>query len=56
MAANVERTNKSEYRRGVRRVLLITLCLNVIIVIGKLIAGLLAGSLSVISEAVVPRV
>lgn len=52
MSANVENTNKSEYRRGVRRVLLITLCLNITIVIGKLIAGLLAGSLSVISDAI----
>lgn len=52
MAANVERVNKSEYRRSVRRVLLITLCLNIIVVIGKLIAGLLAGSLSVISDAI----
>jgi cation diffusion facilitator family transporter len=52
MAAGLERTNKSEYRRGVRRVLLVTLCLNLAVVIGKLIAGLLAGSLSLISDAI----
>jgi cation diffusion facilitator family transporter len=48
MAASLEITNKIEYRRGVRRVLLVTLCL----IIGKLTAGLLAGSLSVISDAI----
>jgi cation diffusion facilitator family transporter len=52
MAVGLERTNKSEYRRGVRRVLIVTLCLNIAVVIGKLIAGLLAGSLSVISDAI----
>jgi cation diffusion facilitator family transporter len=52
MAAGLERTNKSAYRRGVRRVLLVTLCLNIAVVIGKLIAGLLAGSLSLISDAI----
>lgn len=41
-----------DYRRGVRRVLLITLVLNLAVVIGKFIAGFLAGSLSVISDAV----
>jgi cation diffusion facilitator family transporter len=40
------------YRRGVRRVLLVTLCLNIAVVVGKLVAGLLAGSLSVISDAI----
>jgi cation diffusion facilitator family transporter len=40
------------YQRGVRRVLVVTLILNVAVVIGKLIAGLLAGSLSVISDAI----
>src|SRR5215470_7771066 len=40
------------YQRGVRRVLLITLALNVLVVAGKLIAGLLADSLSVISDAI----
>ena len=40
------------YKQGVRRVLLITLALNVAVVIGKFIAGILAGSLSVISDAV----
>ncbi len=46
-----EMTNDA-YRRGVRRVLFVTLSLNIIVVIGKLIAGLLAGSLSVISDAI----
>ena len=41
-----------EYQRGVRRVLLLTLALNLAVVAGKLIAGLLAGSLSVISDAI----
>lgn len=40
------------YKRGVQRVLLITLWLNIAVVIGKFIAGFLAGSLSVISDAV----
>ena len=40
------------YRRDVRRVLLITLALNIAVFAGKLIAGLLAGSLSVISDAI----
>ena len=43
--------NGHEYRRGVRRVLLLTLVLNLAVVAGKLVAGLLAGSLSVISDA-----
>jgi len=40
------------YQRGVRRVLLVTLAFNVVVVVGKLIAGFLADSLSVISDAV----
>jgi cation diffusion facilitator family transporter len=40
------------YRSGVRKVLLITLGLNLAVVAGKLIAGTLAGSLSVISDAI----
>lgn len=40
------------YQKGVRRVLWITLALNLAVVIGKLIAGLTANSLSVISDAV----
>jgi cation diffusion facilitator family transporter len=40
------------YRRRVRRVLLITLTLNLIVVAGKLIAGFLADAMSVISDAV----
>lgn len=41
-----------EYRGGVRKVLLITLVLNLLVVVGKLVAGILAGSLSVISDAI----
>jgi cation diffusion facilitator family transporter len=52
MAAGMQWASKIEYRRGVRRVLIVTLCLNIAVVIGKLIAGLLAGSLSVISDAI----
>ena len=40
------------YQRGVRRVLLATLALNIVVVVAKLIAGSLAGSLSVISDAI----
>src|SRR5215475_13098100 len=40
------------YQRGVRRVLIVTLALNLMVVAGKLAAGLLAGSLSVISDAI----
>src|SRR5215210_6440173 len=42
----------TDYQRGVRRVLTVTLLLNIAVVIGKLIAGYLAGSLSVISDAI----
>jgi len=42
----------NEYQRGVRRVLVVTLVLKIAVVIGKLVAGLLAGSLSVISDAI----
>lgn len=42
----------NDYQRGVRRVLLITLLLNLAVVAGKLVAGILAGSLSVISDAI----
>lgn len=41
-----------EYQRGVQRVLLLTLFLNLAVVAGKLVAGLIAGSLSVISDAI----
>jgi cation diffusion facilitator family transporter len=41
-----------DYRGSVRRVLRITLALNLAVVAGKLTAGLLSGSLSVISDAV----
>ncbi len=40
------------YERGVRRVLWITLALNLAVVVGKLIAGITANSLSVISDAI----
>jgi cation diffusion facilitator family transporter len=46
------RPDSETYRRGVRRVLLVTLALNVAVVAGKLIARLIAGSLSVISDAI----
>jgi cation diffusion facilitator family transporter len=50
---STERTKASaSYQAGVRRVLWVTLALNVLVVIGKLIAGVLADSLSVISDAV----
>jgi len=54
MAKNAQTSGVSNdaYRRGVRRVLLVTLALNVVVVAGKLAAGLLAGSLSVISDAI----
>lgn len=42
---------RATYHRGVRRVLLITLCLNLAVVMGKLIIGWLANALSVISDA-----
>ena len=42
----------TDYQRGVRRVLLLTLVLNLAVVVGKLVAGILAGSLSVISDAI----
>ncbi len=37
------------YRLGVRRPLLVTLALNIVVVAGKLITGLIAGSLNIIS-------
>ena len=53
MAMNAQTIGVSNeaYRRGVRRVLLVTLALNVVVVAGKLAAGLLAGCLSVVSDA-----
>jgi cation diffusion facilitator family transporter len=48
-AATIDRR---DYKRGVRRVLVLTLVLNLAVVAGKLIAGILAGSLSVISDAI----
>lgn len=52
MSIRANELTNGAYRRGVRRVLLITLFLNITVVIGKLIVGLLAGSLSVISDAI----
>jgi cation diffusion facilitator family transporter len=52
MNAQIGGASNEDYRRGVRRVLLVTLALNVAVVAGKLTAGLLAGSLSVISDAI----
>lgn len=49
---NQSATDKAIYQAGVRRVLWVTFALNVAVVIGKLIAGLLADSLSVISDAI----
>ncbi len=49
---NNNRTTSDGYKNGVRRVLLLTLMLNLIVVVGKLIAGTIAGSLSVISDAI----
>ena len=49
---NTPITENQTYQRGVRRVLWITLVLNLIVVVGKLIAGLAADSLSVISDAI----
>ncbi|MFN0084875.1 MAG: cation diffusion facilitator family transporter [Blastocatellia bacterium] len=42
----------ADYHRGIQRVLVLTLVLNLSVVIGKMVAGLLAGSLSVISDAI----
>ena len=44
--------DRRDYKRGVRRVLVLTLVLNLAVVAGKLIAGIIAGSLSVISDAI----
>jgi cation diffusion facilitator family transporter len=52
MKTNNAFSTGNEYQRGVRRVLMITLALNLAVVIGKLFAGILAGSLSVISDAI----
>ncbi|MCI0339413.1 MAG: cation diffusion facilitator family transporter [Acidobacteria bacterium] len=52
MSTGVSELTSEVYRRGVRRVLFVTLALNIAVVIGKLIAGLLASSLSVISDAI----
>jgi cation diffusion facilitator family transporter len=43
---------RESYNRGVRRVLWVTLVLNIAVVIGKLTAGIIAGSLSVISDGI----
>ena len=52
MNAQTGSVSNEAYHRGVRRVLIVTLALNVVVVAGKLAAGLLAGSLSVVSDAI----
>ncbi|HEX5085148.1 MAG TPA: cation diffusion facilitator family transporter, partial [Blastocatellia bacterium] len=52
MTNDVHSASNEDYRQGVRRVLLVTLALNLAVVAGKLVAGMLAGSLSVISDAI----
>jgi len=52
MKTKIAFSTGNEYQRGVRRVLMITLALNLAVVIGKLFAGILADSLSVISDAI----
>lgn len=52
MNASPLQISAESYNRSVRRVLWVTLVLNIVVVIGKLIAGVLAGSLSVISDAI----
>src|SRR5262249_2651495 len=52
MNAQTSSVVSETYHRGVRRVLIVTLALNILVVAGKLIAGLLAGSLSVVSDAI----
>jgi cation diffusion facilitator family transporter len=52
MVNNISSMSNDAYQRGVRRVLLVTLAINVAVVALKLVAGLLAGSLSVISDAI----
>ena len=52
MDAQTSSVANNAYRRGVRRVLFVTLALNVVVVAGKLVAGLLSGSLSVVSDAI----
>lgn len=48
----INKKTNNLYISGVRQVLLITLCLNIAVFIVKLIAGLVSGSLSVISDSV----
>lgn len=52
MTDQIKKSGNNDYHRGVRYVLLLTLWLNLAVVAGKLTAGLLAGSLSVISDAI----
>lgn len=52
MKISSSNSTTNDYQRGVRRVLLATLILNLIVVVGKLIAGILANSLSIISDAI----
>lgn len=50
------RPDSESYRRGVWRALLVTLALNVVVVAGKLAAGLIAGGLSFVIDAIHPSV
>jgi len=50
MMASIQNTD-GQYSRGVRRVLLITLALNLAVVALKLVAGMIAQSLSIVSDA-----
>jgi cation diffusion facilitator family transporter len=52
MKSPIASVSSDTYIRSVRRVLLVTLAFNIAVVAGKLAAGLLAGSLSVISDAI----
>jgi cation diffusion facilitator family transporter len=52
METNLVELEKRAYQNGVRRVLWLTLVFNLAVVVGKLIAGITAGSLSVISDAI----
>ena len=51
MSVESDKITGEAYQRGVRRVLLLTLGINLAVVAGKLVAGLLSGSLSVVSDA-----
>jgi cation diffusion facilitator family transporter len=52
IAENAGDLENRAYQKGVRRVLWLTLALNLLVVAGKLVAGTVAGSLAVISDAI----